>query len=64
MHKFKCAVTPEDSLITYVSDMEVDHGDLFAVVCENLNEHRKVSVLLTKEDALILRDQLDEFIKG
>lgn len=60
--KLKCAVMPDDELVTYTTS---DEGPvpLFAVVCENVGEHNKISVLLTKGDARLLRDQLNQFLR-
>jgi hypothetical protein len=59
---FQCAVTPSDELVSYTTDMEQpQHALLFALVMTN-EQKQKISVLLTKEDALRLRAQLDTFI--
>lgn len=62
MKKYQCVVTPDDTLVAYITDMEPTKGDLFALVCENQKEQIKVSVLLNKQDAILLREQLETFI--
>ena len=59
--KLKCAVMPGDELVTYPNNSDAA-APLFVVVCENLIEYRKVSVMLVKEDARLLRDQLNQFL--
>lgn len=61
MQKYKCKIAPTDVLSVYVTDMEPYVGDLLALVATNVDG--KVSVLLTKEDAANLRDQIINFIK-
>lgn len=58
---FHCAVNPTDCLVTYVSNVEQPPFLQFALVMTNKRE-QKISVLLTKEDALRLRNQLDTYI--
>lgn len=58
---FQCAVTKSDQLVTYTADMELPEQVLFSMVMTNERE-QKISVLLTKEDALRLRNQLDTYI--
>jgi len=58
---FQCAVTKSDQLVTYITDIEQLYQLNFALVMTNVRDS-KISVLLTKEDALRLRAQLDTFI--
>lgn len=58
---YKCSVTPSDHLVAYVTDVEHPPRDEFALVMTNAQE-QKISVVLTKEDALRLREQLNTFI--
>jgi hypothetical protein len=60
--KLKCAVMPDDELVTYPTK-EVGPTPFFAIVCENVSEHNKISVMLIKGDARLLRDQLNQFLK-
>ena len=57
----QCSVNPNDQLISYVTDQE--RKDLcFAMVMTN-DQEQKISVVLNKADAALLRDQLDRFLK-
>lgn len=60
--KLKCAVMPDDELVTY-PNRSVVTAPLFAVVCENVGGHNKISVMLAKGDARLLRDQLNQFLR-
>ena len=60
--KLKCAVVPDDELVTYPNNSDAA-APLFAIVCENVSKHNKISVMLVKEDARLLRDQLNQFLK-
>lgn len=56
---YSCKVTPSDKLICYPTR---DQDELlFGIVADNFHD-KKVSVLLTKQDAIRLCNQLNEFI--
>lgn len=58
---YSCSVTPTDQLTAYITDVERPAVLLFALVMTNALED-KISVLLTKEDAMRLHAQLDAYI--
>lgn len=57
---YSYAVTPTDTMRAYVTDQE-RKGLYLALVMVNKNED-KISVLIGKDDAVRLREQLDTFI--
>lgn len=59
--QFFCSVNANDQLITYVTDIEHPPHDEFAMVMTNADD-QKISVVLSVEDALRLREQLNTFI--
>lgn len=63
MYKYRCQVNPADTIVAYETDVETDQP-CFALVAENLNHVGKISAVLSKEDAILLRDQLTQFIEG
>lgn len=56
---YSCSVTPSDKLICYPTKDENEL--LFGIVADDFHD-KKVSILLTKQDALRLRNQLNEFV--
>lgn len=56
---YSCQVTPSDKLVCYTAKDENEL--LFGIVADNFHD-KKVSVLLTKQDAARLRNQLNEFV--
>lgn len=60
----KCVVSPADTVTMYISDNEVKGEKRLAVVCESQwgNRPEKASTILTKEDAIRMRELLNEFI--
>lgn len=61
MFQFMCDINPTDQLKVYTTDMERPPVEHIALVMENeLNE--KISVLLTRDVAILLQNQLNDFI--
>lgn len=62
-HKvYPCSAWPGDKLTCYVTDDGIAGSLLFAFVAESPTS--KTSALLSKEDAIALYEQLEEFIVG
>jgi hypothetical protein len=59
--QYHCTVNPKDTLVTYVTDIERPPLLEFALVMTNAQD-QKISVMLNKEDAKRLHDQLDTFL--
>lgn len=61
MEQYFCIVDANDVLSVYSTDVEIPGEVHLAVVAAHKDE-RKVSTVLTKEDARRLRDQLNGFL--
>lgn len=57
---YQCDINPNDHLVTYVTGAERD-GTHFALVMTNAQDH-KISTLLTRDDAIRLQNELNDFI--
>lgn len=64
MHKYYCQINKQDTLVGYETLDEMPNKPLFAIVAENRNTCVKVSVLLTAEDVVVLRNQLEQFLEN
>jgi hypothetical protein len=64
MHEYTCQIGHRDQLVAYATDAERKGETLFAMVSESDNGQtsQKISILLNKTDAVLLRDQLNQFI--
>ena len=62
MIRLACNVSPQDKLTAYKTSGGVDHQPLITLVSESLKS--KVSVMLDKEQALMLVGELVYFING
>jgi hypothetical protein len=60
--QYHCSVTPTDTLVAYVTDIEHPQRDQFTMIMTDARE-QKISVILSTEDALRLHAQLSSFIK-
>lgn len=60
MLRFMCDTTPTDTLEVYVSDEERDEKVLAMIMENKLGQ--KISVLLTRDAAILLQNQLNDFI--
>lgn len=58
---YKCAVTPADQLVVYISNEEFKDKEAYCFVVEN-NHNHKISVILLKTEAIRLRNQLNQLI--
>lgn len=58
---YACSVSPTDQLTAYITDVERPAVLDFALVMTNA-QGQKISVVLSKEDAMRLHAQLDTYI--
>lgn len=61
MYKFHCVITPNDTLVAYEAEDNDPVEPLFALVTESVITKQKASVLLSKQDAALLAQQLIAF---
>ena len=61
MIKYNCRAVETDVLSAYITEKDIAIGEHFAIVLTNKNEE-KISVLLNKEDAISLSNQIKEFV--
>lgn len=59
----QCSVNPNDQLVVYVTDIEHPPKDELALVMTNAQE-QKISVVLTRDDAILLQNHINDFLKG
>lgn len=64
MHKYRCTVTAQDTLVAYETEDGNPLQPLFAVVVESPLTKQKTSVLLNKADAKLLATQLSQFAES
>ncbi len=61
MMRYMCDIHPSDELVAYTTDAEHPVIQHFALVMAN-NDKDKISVLLTRDAAIVLKNQLNDFI--
>ena len=61
MFRYLCDITPTDELVAYTTDAESPIIQHMALVSTN-GDGQKISVLLTREAAILLQNQLNDFI--
>lgn len=58
---YNCEITNTDTMRVHVTGQERAYEDLLAFVLEDMDN--KISVLLSKADAVTLKTQIDEFVE-
>ena len=61
MFRYLCDITPTDALVAYTTDIERPLIQHMALVSTN-GDGQKISVLLTRDAAIQLNNQLNDFI--
>lgn len=61
MFQFLCDINPMDELLVYTTDIERPPVEHIAMVMTN-GDGQKISVLLTRDAAILLQNQLNDFI--